>query len=68
MESNVKALQARNDRAAEAELSELRIDTVRGLRFTFGQEGETGIVRLLVEAGIAPASALALRPVRGKAA
>ena len=59
---------ALQERAATRELLELRADTVRGLKFTFGQEGEHGIIRLLVEAGIAPASALALRPVERKAA
>jgi len=63
MESSVQALQARNDRAAERELADLRLDTVKGLRFTFGQEGESGIVRLLIEAGIVAPSAASLRKV-----
>ena len=52
------------DRAAMRELIELRADTVRGLVFTFGQEGESGIVRLLIEAGIVAESASALRKVK----
>ena len=51
------------DRAAMRELTELRADTVKGLRFTFDQEGETGIVRLLIEAGIVAPEASALRRV-----
>ena len=51
------------DRAAMRELTELRADTVKGLRFTFGQEGESGIVRLMVEAGIVAPEAAALRKV-----
>ena len=55
---------AMQDRAARNELTDLRADTVRGLRFTFGQEGESGIVRLLIEAGIVAESASALRKVK----
>ena len=51
------------DAAAMRELADLRSDTVKGIRHTFSQEGETGVVRLLVEAGVTPASALALRKV-----
>ena len=54
---------AKQDRAAMQELTALRADTVQGLRFTFGQEGETGIIRLLIEAGIVAPEASALRKV-----
>ena len=64
----LQELRAANERAAERELAQLRADTVRGLRWVFSGEGESGVVRLLVEAGIVPASALALRPVERKVA
>ena len=51
------------DAAAMRELTDLRSDTVKGLKFTFGQEGENGIVRLLIEAGIVAPEAAALRRV-----
>lgn len=51
------------DAAAMRELTELRADTVKGLRFTFELEGETGVVRLLIEAGIVAPEASALRKV-----
>jgi hypothetical protein len=52
-----------NDRAAEKELSELRTDTVRGLRYEHSKGGTHAVIRLLVEAGCLPASAETLRKV-----
>lgn len=57
-------LRIANARQAERELAQLRADTIRGLRYEHAQAGDTGVVRLMVEAGIVPASAMALRPVR----
>lgn len=59
----LKANVALQERWAERELADLRADTVKGIAYTFSKEGEAGVVRLLVEAGVAPASALALRKV-----
>lgn len=59
----LRDLIAMNDRAAEKELSELRTDTVRGLRYEHSKGGTHAVIRLLVEAGCLPASAETLRKV-----
>jgi hypothetical protein len=52
MDGDVKALRARNDRAAARELAELRADTVKGLKYALSQGGVDGVLALLTEAGV----------------
>ena len=54
---------AANERAAVAELAELRSDAIRLLRSLHKQGGTTAVVHLLIEAGIVPPEAATLRKV-----